>query len=188
MSAPKRFVLRRGFMPINHRYELRPRRADGTVEPAIAWVRAAFKLTSVYVTFYADKARAQPLFGLVGRTGEDGYEVTDSDGRLIGEIRKNDVESVLRSTWEFTTPEGLTAVGRERSAGIAAARRVLDLFGTSPLLFHFDFVTDTGDAVLSSERQLSIRPRFHVTLPLLSDGTQLDWRIGAAMAVALHTL
>jgi hypothetical protein len=30
--------------------------------------------------------------------------------------------------------------------------------------------------------------RFGVTIPVLSDGRQLDWRVGVAMAVALDTL
>jgi len=57
-----------------------------------------------------------------------------------------------------------------------------------PLRFHFDFVTDAGEIVLSSERRRSIRDRYELTVPTLKDGRKLDWRVAAAMAVALDAL
>jgi hypothetical protein len=42
--------------------------------------------------------------------------------------------------------------------------------------------------VLSSERRRSIRDRYELTVPKLSDGRQLDWRVAASMAVALDAL
>jgi hypothetical protein len=56
------------------------------------------------------------------------------------------------------------------------------------LRFHFDFVTDGGETVLSSERRRSIRDRYELTVPTLADGRKLDWRVAAAMAVALDAL
>jgi hypothetical protein len=38
------------------------------------------------------------------------------------------------------------------------------------------------------ERQPTLRDVYEVTIPVLSDGRQLDWRVGVAMAVALDTL
>ncbi len=69
------------------------------------------------------------------------YDVTDAAGNPIGEFRKDFKKSLLRSTWHLQTPDGLVAVGQERSQGVAIARRVIDMVGDLPvfLRFHFDF-------------------------------------------------
>jgi hypothetical protein len=56
------------------------------------------------------------------------------------------------------------------------------------LRFHFDFTATDGQVVLSSERQRSLRDRYEITVPVLANGWQLDWRVAAAMAVALDAL
>jgi hypothetical protein len=54
-----------------------------------------------------------------------------------------------------------------------------------PFVFHFDFVDKaTGQTVLVSERKKSIRDRYAVTVP----DPRLDFRVAAAMAVALDAL
>jgi len=42
--------------------------------------------------------------------------------------------------------------------------------------------------VLSSVRRRSLRDRYNVELPTSPSGSRLDWRVGAAMAVALDAL
>lgn len=59
---------------------------------------------------------------------------------------------------------------------------------SAPFTFHFDFTTADGTIVLISERQRSLRDRYEVTLPTTANGWRLDWRVGAAMAVALDAL
>jgi hypothetical protein len=117
----------------------------------VAWARESLAVFSEQVMFYGDKARTQPIFGFVGKTGEVGYKVTDRDGQLIGEFRKDVYKSALRSTWELSTPDGMTALGRERSKGVASTRRILDLFGSSWLRYDFDFVTGDGNVLLTSD-------------------------------------
>ena len=109
---------------------------------------------------------------------------------VLDEFQKDYATSLLRSTWLLSTRDGLTAVGQERSRGVAIARRFLDLVGgLDPLVYHFDFVTDDGEAVLYSERQRTVRDSCKITIPVLSDGSsQLDRRVGAAMSVALDVL
>jgi hypothetical protein len=54
-----------------------------------------------------------------------------------------------------------------------------------PFLFHFDFTdTATGAPVLTSERRRSVRDRYDVTV----HDPRLDFRVAAAMAVALDAL
>ena len=51
--------------------------------------------------------------------------------------------------------------------------------------FHFDFTDkQSGAIVMSSERQFSLRDRYTVTVP----DARLDFRLAAAMAVALDAL
>jgi hypothetical protein len=41
---------------------------------------------------------------------------------------------------------------------------------------------------MSSERRRSLTDVYDIELPETPDGTRLDWRVGAAMAVALDAL
>lgn len=51
-----------------------------------------------------------------------------------------------------------------------------------PFVFHFDFIEKaTGQLVLTSERQKTIRDRYTVTVP----DPRLDFRVAVSMAVAL---
>ena len=81
-------------------------------------------------------------------------------------------------------------MGRERRPLIALLRRfwrVIPWLGDIwvPFVFHFDFVDrNTGQVVLVSERQKAIRDRYTVTVP----DPRLDFRVAAAMAVALDAL
>jgi len=189
----ERFTLRQKITLMVNRYELRALADDGTEGPLLAMAQQKRMAFKEQVTFYSDEARTQPVFGFKARTRMDlaaTYDVTDAAGAAIGEFRKDFGKSLLRSTWHLSTPDGLTSVGQERSQGVAIARRVIGLIGEIPipLRFHFDFTTPDGQIVLSSERRRSIRDRYELTVPKLSDGRQLDWRVAASMAVALDAL
>jgi hypothetical protein len=187
-----RFTLRQKITFFATRYTLQGRYVDGLKGPLVAHAEQKRFTLRRHITFFADEARTQPLFGFAGRRGTPspgGYEITDADDRVLGEFQKDYAASLLRSTWLLSTHDGLTAVGQERSRGVAIARRFLDAAGgADPLRYHFDFVTDDGQVVLSSECQRTIRDSYEITIPVLADGRQLDWRVGAAMAVALDVL
>ncbi len=121
------------------------------------------------------------------------YDVTDAAGMPIGSFRKEFAKSLLRSTWQLTTADGHAATGTERNQNVAIARRVWEMVPViseipSPFLFHFDFTAADGSIVLSSVRKRSLRDRYDVELPTSPSGWRLDWRVGAAMAVALDAL
>jgi uncharacterized protein YxjI len=121
------------------------------------------------------------------------YDITDANGASIGSFRKDFAKSLLRSTWQLNTADGLQAIGTERNHMIAILRRVwglLPVIGDVPIpfVFHFDFTASDGSIVLSSERKRSLRDRYNVELPATANGWRLDWRVGAAMAVALDAL
>ena len=192
-ETAERFSLRQKVTLMVNRYELRTLAADGTEGPLLAMAQQKRMAFKEQVTFYTDEARTQPVFGFKARKRMDlaaTYDVTDAGGAPIGEFRKDFGKSLLRSTWHLSTPDGLVAVGQERSQGVAIARRVIDMVGDIPIFlrFHFDFTTPDGQIVLTSERQRSLRDRYELTVPVLADGQQLDWRVAAAMAVALDAL
>lgn len=95
-----------------NRYELRSLADDGTEGPLIALAQQKRMAFKEQVTFYADEERTQPVFGFKARKRLDlgaTYDVTDVDGNVIGEFRKDFGKSLLRSTWRMSTPDGLTA-------------------------------------------------------------------------------
>lgn len=186
-DTAQRFVLRQKITMMVNRYELRALNPDGSEGELLALAeqkRLAFK---EQVTFYADAAKTRPVFGFKARSRVDlgaTYDVTDASGQPIGEFRKDFKASLLRSTWHLSTPDGLAAVGQERNVAVAIIRRFVDL----PFLFHFDFAANDGQVVLTSERKASLRDRYELTVPVLPNGWQLDWRVAGAMAVALDAL
>ncbi|MHA7209120.1 hypothetical protein [Arthrobacter sp. MDT1-65] len=187
----ERFTVAQKITMMVNRYELRTH-GDGGRPGALLAVaqqkRAAFK---EQVTFYADEARSTPLFSFRARQRLDVgaiYDVLDAAGRPIGLFRKNFGASLLRSTW-YLEAAGVQATGSERNVGVALGRRIWEMTPVleafpSPFRFHFDFVDQAGQTVLTSERLPSLRDTYLVTVP----GARLDGRVAAAMAVALDAL
>jgi uncharacterized protein YxjI len=192
----ERFTIQQKVTMMVNRYEIRSVDANGGAGELIAVAQQKRMAFKEQVTFYADDARTQPVFGFKARQRMDlnaTYDVTDSTGAPIGSFRKEFRESLLRSTWQLTAADGLQARGTERNQGVAIGRRLwefLPFIGDfpSPFLFHFDFTAPDGSIVLSSVRRRSLRDRYDVELPALPSGWRLDWRVGAAMAVALDAL
>jgi uncharacterized protein YxjI len=191
-----RFTVKQKITLMVNRYEIRSVDASGGEGPVIAVAQQKRMAFKEQVTFYADEARTQPVFGFKARKRLDlaaTYDVTDASGTPIGGFRKEFRESLLRSTWRLTATDGLEARGTERNAAVAIARRLwgfLPIVGDlgSPFVFHFDFRAPDGSIVLSSVRKRTLRDRYNVELPASPNGWQLDWRVGAAMAVALDAL
>jgi uncharacterized protein YxjI len=191
-----RFTIKQKVTMMVNRYEIRSVDASGGEGPLIAIAQQKRMAFKEQVTFYADEARTQSVFGFKARQRIDlsaTYDVTDGGGTSIGSFRKEFGKSLLRSSWQLTTADGLQATGTERSPNVAIARRLWDFIPVlgdiaSPFLFHFDFTASDGSIVLSSVRKRSLRDRYDVELPPTPNGWRLDWRVGAAMAVALDAL
>jgi hypothetical protein len=190
-----RFVVRQKPTLMVNRYTIHPVDEAGDEGPAIAAAqqkRLAFK---EQVTFYADEQRSRPVFGFKARSSLDlgaTYDVTDADGRPIGWFKKEFRKSLARSTWRLGVPAlGLEAVGTERSGAVALIRRVWNLVledVPGPWRFHFDFRTPDGTLVMSSDRRRALQDVYDLELPATPTGSRVDWRVGAAMAVALDAL
>jgi uncharacterized protein YxjI len=191
MVVPRFTVAQRITLMVN-RYEIRPLGPDGSEGPLLALAEQKRMKLKEEVVFFADDAKTRPVFRFKARQRLDvhaEHDVLDESGRPIGYFSKDFAASLLRSTWRLSAP-GVEAVGRERNALIAVLRRIWDFIPYLgdiwvPFVFHFDFVdTATGQVVMSSERRMSIRDRYLVTVP----DPRLDFRVAAAMAVALDAL
>jgi hypothetical protein len=190
-----RFVVRQKLTMMVNRYTIHPVDEAGKEGPVIAAAqqkRLAFKEE---VTFYTGEQRSRPVFGFKARSSLDlgtTYDVTDADGRPIGWFKKEFRKSLTRSTWRLAVPTlGLEAVGTERSGAVALTRRIWNLVledVPSPWRFHFDFRTPEGTLVMSSDRRKALQDVYDVELLATPDGSRVDWRVGAAMAVALDAL
>lgn len=139
--------------------------------------------------FYDDESRTNEIFSFKARHGLDvraEHDVFDEHGREVGWFKKHFGLSLFRSTWSVEYA-GVRAIGRERSKLIAILRRIWGLIPYVgdywiPFVFHFDFVDEaTGDVVLTSQRRMTLRDRYVITVP----DPRMDFRVAASVAVAL---
>lgn len=179
---PRFFVKQRVTMLVN-RYEIRATNTDGSEGPVLALAEQKRLALKERVTFFADDARTRPVFSFRARQAVDvsaTYDVFDESDQPLGWFQKDFAASLLRSSFRLGAP-GLDAYGQERNAAVAIIRRFVDV----PLPVHFDFTdTATGQLVMSSERQMSLRDRYTIDVP----DPRLDFRLAAAMAVGLDAL
>ena len=191
MVVPKFFVSQRITMMVN-RYEIRAANPDGSEGQLLAFAEQKRMKLKEEVNFFTDESKTRRVFSFKARQRLDvhaEHDVYDEVGNVLGYFSKQFGASLLRSTWNLGAP-GLQSVGRERRPVIAVLRRFWELIPYLgdvwvPFVFHFDFVdTATGQPVMTSERKKAIRDRYTVTVP----DQRLDFRVAAAMAVALDAL
>ena len=191
MRVP-RFLVRQKITVMVNRYQVYAANPDGSQGPLLAFAEQKRLKLKEEVRFFTDESKQRPVFSFKARQRLDvraEHDVLDEHGRPIGYFRKEFGASLLRSTWTLGAP-GLDARGQERRPVIAVLRRLWTLIPYLgdiwvPFVFHFDFVdTRTGAPVLTSERQRAIRDRYEVTV----QDPRLDFRVAAAMAVALDAL
>jgi uncharacterized protein YxjI len=191
MVVPAFFVKQRITLMVN-RYEIHAANPDGTEGQLLALAEQKRMKLKEEVVFYADESKSRAVFSFKARQRLDvgaEHDVYDEYGMPLGQFSKAFGASLIRSTWNLTTP-ALHAVGRERRPVIAVLRRVWTVIPYVgdvwvPFVFHFDFVDSTSGAiVMVSERRKAVRDRYTVTVP----DQRLDFRVAASMAVALDAL
>jgi hypothetical protein len=191
MQGVERFAVTQKVALSVNRYDIRVLGEDGGLGELLATAQQQRLTLTEQVTFYADQARTVPVFSFRARKRLDlasGYDVVDAAGAPVGSFRKDLDRSLTRTTWQLDGA-GVQATGTERNPVVAVLRRVWDLVpvvGEVPVPFavHYDFVDAQGRLVLSSTRRLTARDRYDVAVP----GGRVDWRLAAAMAVALDAV
>ena len=193
-AAPTGLFLRQKITMIANKYWVHTLDASGKPGALVAFAEQKKLKLREEVTFYADESKSDMLFGFKSRQIVDmaaTTDVFDAQRRPIGMFRKSAVRSLLNSTW-YVEGDGVAATGSERSRRIALVRRfggmlpfVGGLLEAIPWQFHFDFYDSSTQLVMSVERQRAIRDQYRIVLPPTSLGPPLDWRLAAAVGVAL---
>lgn len=153
------------------------------------------------VLFYSDAEKTQPIFTLRAEKVLDvhgKYIVEDMQGNFIGQFRKEFKQSLLKSTWSILNSSDqpkLTVA--ENSLTLALFRRfagLLPIIGDLVeiivlfLRYHFSFIdAATGQEVGRYQKITLFRDHYKL---LMDDEAYAreDWRVLAAMAVALDAL
>ncbi|MGH8872293.1 MAG: hypothetical protein ACRDWS_09980 [Acidimicrobiia bacterium] len=195
MTSPSHvtsFFVKQHITMMVNRYEVLSANPDGTEGPLLAFAQQKRMSFKEEVSFYTDATKTTRLFSFKARHGLDvraEHDVFDADGNIIGWFKKEFAASLIRSTW-LMSYDGVQTRGQERRPAIAILRRVWDLIPYVgeiwvPFVFHFDFIDlATGQPVMISERQKTVRDRYVVAVP----DPRLDFRLAASMAVALDAL
>ncbi|MCW2926410.1 MAG: hypothetical protein JWM86_378 [Thermoleophilia bacterium] len=120
------------------------------------------------------------------------YIVTDAAGAPIAQLKKEQMKSLLRSTWSVYDPSGThqVAVAREASAVFAVLRRLSDLAS----LFPYHFTIEAGSAAPSAgqalgtfRRRWGFRDRYDLDLSA-DQSMLLDRRVAVALGLTLDAL
>ena len=165
LSGLERFAVAQKITVMVNRYEIRTVRPDGSNGELMASAQQKRLALKEEVTFYTDESRSTRVFSFKARQRLDlgaTYDVMDAEGAPIGWFRKEFAKSLLRSSWQLGTADGLVLAGAERNANVAIMRRLWEVLPVvsdlpSPFLFHFDFTDPGGSVLLSSERKRSLR-------------------------------
>lgn len=160
--------------------------------------RLAFKEK---VTFYSDEQktyeeftfRAEKVMDVHGR-----YIVEDMQGNVLGMFRKEFKKSLLVSSWVLIDKDGNEQFRvKENNVAIAVLRRfagfipfvgdIVDL-AMNFFRYHFSFVNLSDEVEVGQYKKTKLF-RDHYSLSVTDDAwAKLDWRVFAAMGVALDAL
>jgi uncharacterized protein YxjI len=191
-----RYLVDQLIRPIANLYRVTPLAAGDTpAGPPVAYVRQKKLKIKEEIRFFADEAETQELFQIKARTwldtGGSKYDVIDAQEGNIGLLEHAFRQSLFRSTWRISAPEGdEVATAHERSQVLAIVRRLIDFVpdvgGLIPIPYNFDILA--GDRVIGKmDRKFQLRDRYVLDLSGDTEKT-LDRRLAIALAIGLDTL
>lgn len=172
--------------------------SDGAKGDLVAFAqqkRLAFKEK---VTFYADEQKTKEIFGFRAEKTLDvhgKYFVEDANGHSIGAFKKSFKKSLFNSTWHILGDDDQPRITiSENSKVLAIVRRLAGFMGDIAEIivaffrYHFVFVDDKSGETIGLYRKTKLLYD-HYELLMTDDGYKSqDWRVFAAMAVALDAL
>jgi uncharacterized protein YxjI len=188
-----RFVLRQRIRPIVNQYEFSL--AENGDQPFCFVQQARFKFKED-IRFYTDESKSVELMRIKARQRFDPratYDITGADGTKIGEIRKVFGASLIRSTYEISSPTA-TVTAQEQNLLVALFRRLVgfipyvgDFADWLPIPYHFDFLRD-GQVVGTHKRRIG-KFRDIYDIDISADPERaLDRRLVLAAAVGMDAL
>jgi hypothetical protein len=190
------FFLMQRFRPMVNQYEASTLGADekSAGEPVCFVEQKRMKLKEDLRAF-SDDSKTTEVFRIKAQQVWDPrarYDITDSDGKHLGQLQKVFGKSLLRSTWRMYDAEG-DEIGwaQERSLLVGVFRRVVSWIPyvgdfAFPIPYHFDYFI--GDERIGGlERIVGLRDRYRLDV---SGDTEraIDRRVALALAVGLDAL
>jgi len=196
-----RFIIEQKITAFVNKYKILSTNEAGTAGDLLAFAqqkRLAFKEK---VTFFTDEQktstsftfRAEKVMDMHGR-----YFVEDVNGQMLGMFRKEFKKSLLVSSWVLMDREGNDLLRvKESNEAIAILRRfigfvpfigdILDLV-MNFFKYHFSFIDLTTNQEIGQYKKTTLF-RDHYALSVTDEAwAKLDWRVYAAMGVALDAL
>jgi uncharacterized protein YxjI len=186
------FVLRQRIRPMVNQYEFSL--AEG--EPPFCFVEQARFKFKEDIRFYTDDSKSTELLRIKARQRFDPratYDITGADGAKIGEIKKVFGASLLRSTYEVSSPS-ITVVAQEQNLMVALFRRLVgfipyigDYADWLPIPYNFEFLDDGKQIGLHKRRFGKLRDVYDIDMSGDPD-RRFDRRLVLAVAVGMDAL
>jgi uncharacterized protein YxjI len=192
------FLLRQRIRPVVNQYEFMLPDPDGSLGTPVAFVEQKRFKFKEDIRFYADDSKQVETMRIKARQRFDPrarYDVTDAEGRKIGEIQKVFGESLLRSTYRLYDAQGdEVAKATETSLLVALVRRVIGIVpiigevgDLLPIPYHFNFLRD--GQVLGTNTRKAWKLRDTYTIDMSGDPERsVDRRLILAIAVGMDAL
>jgi len=198
LGEQDRFILRQRIRPVINQYEFSLPVADGTPGETVCFVEQKRFKFKEDIRFYSDDSKRVEVMRIKARQRFDPrarYDVTDAEGRKLGEIQKVFGASLFRSTYAVFGASGEeVARAAEKSLGVALFRRLIGFvpFVGSyadwlPIPYHFDF--KRGNTLLGTHVRQAFKFRDTYTIDMSGDPERtLDRRLVLAIAVGMDAL
>ena len=194
-----RLIIQQQLTAFTNKYEVYTVGTADTKGGLVAFAQQKRLALKEKVWFYSDESKSDELFSFRAEKVMDvhgRYLVESKDGKQLGAFRKVFGKSLLNSTWEILDGDQVVLTVSESNHTLAVARRVI---GFVPIVgdiaevlmafmkYHFIFKDSNGNIVGKYQKNTLFRD--HYTLSM-DDATyeKLDWKLYAAMAVALDAL
>ena len=196
-----KLIVEQKITPLVNKYRIFSAKSDGSKDSLLAFVQQKRLAFREKVTFYSDEAKGQVIFTLRAEKILDihgNYLVEDDNGQIIGKFKKDFAQSLINSTWNILDKNGNSKLNiSESNQTLAILRRFGgfipyfgDLVEIITTFFKYHFVlkdAKTGQIVGKYQKTKLIRD--HYLLSMDDDiYSQTDWRVFAAVAVALDAL
>ncbi len=193
-------VVEQRITPLANKYSIYQANPDGGKANLIALAqqkRLAFK---EQVNFYTDESKSQLAFSFRAEKAMDihgRFFVEDASGNKIGAFRKDFKQSLITSTWHILDEQDKpTLTISESSKALAIIRRFVSFI---PIIgefidlivalfkYHFVIKNTDGEEIGQYKKTTLLRDNYELLMDDASYQSQ-DWRVLAAMAVALDAL
>jgi uncharacterized protein YxjI len=187
------FVLRQRIKLVINQYEFALPEAETDSFCFVEQARFKFKED---IRFFADDSKTTELLRIKARQRFDPratYDITGADGTKIGEIKKVFGASLLRSTYEISSPT-MTVRAQEQNLLVALFRRLVgfipyvgDYADWLPIPYNFEFLDDGEVIGINKRRFGKLRDIYDIDFSADS-GRRFDRRLVLAAAVGMDAL